>query len=124
MTVGVVSNHGNWFTCDDHNKELKVLAQSYDWLLFLTNAGLSEFVESLLVKPCEQYRAIRDTFLQRYSGKKGGNRFAKVKIALCADLALQQYFSANSSDIETWFNVISPAGRSAVCPFGPRGVLP
>lgn len=38
LTVGVVSNHGNWFTSDDHNKELKVLAQSYDWLLFLTDA--------------------------------------------------------------------------------------
>ena len=25
LTVGVVSNHGNWFTGDDHNKELKVL---------------------------------------------------------------------------------------------------
>jgi hypothetical protein len=50
LTVGVVSNHGNWFTSDDHNKELRVLAQSYDWLLFLTDAGLSAFVESLLVK--------------------------------------------------------------------------
>jgi hypothetical protein len=36
LTVGVVSNHGNWFTSENHNKELKVLAQSYDWLLFLT----------------------------------------------------------------------------------------
>ena len=26
LTVGVVSNHGNWFTSEDHNKELKVLA--------------------------------------------------------------------------------------------------
>jgi len=38
LTVGVVSNHGNWFTAEDHNKELKVLAHSYDWLLFLTDA--------------------------------------------------------------------------------------
>lgn len=37
LTVGVVSNHGNWFTDEDHNKELRVLAQSYDWLLFLTD---------------------------------------------------------------------------------------
>jgi hypothetical protein len=28
LTVGVVSNHGNWFTAEDHNKELRVLAQS------------------------------------------------------------------------------------------------
>jgi hypothetical protein len=112
LTIGVVSNHGNWFTSDDHNKELKVLAQSYDWLLFLTDAGLSAFVESLLVKPAKQYQPIRDAFVNSYAGKKGGNRFTKVQIALDADLALQEYFSTNLSAIETWFNVISPAGRS------------
>jgi hypothetical protein len=77
LTVGVVSNHGNWFTSDDHNKELKVLAQSYDWLLFLTDAGLSEFVESLLVKPAKKYRPIRDAFVKSYTGKRGENRFTK-----------------------------------------------
>ncbi|KIE18037.1 hypothetical protein DS62_04085, partial [Smithella sp. SC_K08D17] len=41
LTVGVVSNHGNWFTSENHNKELKVLAQSYDWLLFLTDTGIA-----------------------------------------------------------------------------------
>ena len=112
LTVGVVSNHGNWFTSEDHNKELKVLAQSYDWLLFLTDAGLSAFVESLLVRPAKQYQPIRDAFVGSYTGKRGGNRFTKVQIALSADLAMQRYFSANLSAIETWFNVISPAGRS------------
>ncbi|MCH8047160.1 MAG: hypothetical protein IID44_25950 [Planctomycetes bacterium] len=115
LTVGIVSNHGNWFTSDNHNKELKVLAQSYDWLLFLSDTGLSEFVESLLLKPAKQYQPIRDAFVQSYSGKKnkkGGNRFTKVKIALAADLALQNYFSSNLSKVESWFNVISPAGRS------------
>ncbi len=112
LTVGVVSNHGNWFTSDNHNKELKVLAQSYDWLLFLTDAGLSAFVESLLVKPAKQHKPIKDAFVKSYTGKKGANRFTKVQIALDADLALQEYFCANLPKIETWFNVISPAGRS------------
>ncbi len=112
LTVGVVSNHGNWFTSDDHNKELKVLAQSYDWLLFLTDAGLSAFVESLLVKPAKQYKSIKDAFVKSYTGTKGANRFTKVQIALAADLSLQEYFCANLREIETWFNVISPAGRS------------
>ena len=112
LTVGVVSNHGNWFTSDDHNKELKVLAQSYDWLLFLSDAGLSTFVESLLVRPQKKYKPIRDAFVRSYSGKKGKNRFTKVQIALDADLALQEYFSSNLAAIETWFNVISPAGQS------------
>ena len=112
LTVGIVSNHGNWFTSDDHNKELKVLAQSYDWLLFLTDTGLSGFVESLLVKPAKRYQPIREAFVQSYSGKKGGNRFTKVKIALSADLALQNYFSSNLRKVESWFNVISPSGHS------------
>ncbi len=112
LTVGVVSNHGNWFTSDDHTKELRVLAQSYDWLLFLTDEGLSEFVESLLVKPALQYQPIRDAFVQSYTGKKGGNRFTKVNIDLAADLAIQHYFAENLSEVEKWFNVISPAGRS------------
>jgi len=112
LTIGVVSNHGNWFTSDDHNKELKVLAQSYDWLLFLTDAGLSAFVESLLVKPAKQYKPIKNAFVKSYTGKKGANRFTKVHIALAADLVLQEYFSANLPEIETWFNVISPVGRS------------
>lgn len=114
LTVGVVSNHGNWFTSKDHNKELKVLAQSYDWLLFLTDAGLSAFVHTLLIKPEKRYKPIRDAFVQSYTGKKGGNRFTKVKIALAADLALQNYFSNNLSEVETWFNIISPAGRSII----------
>ena len=112
LTVGIVSNHGNWFTSDDHNKELKVLAQSYDWLLFLTDAGLCTFVESLLINPSSQYKAIQEAFVQSYSGKKGGNRFTKVKIALAADLALQEYFANNLPTVETWFNVISPADSS------------
>ncbi len=112
LTVGVVSNHGNWFTSDDHNKELKVLAQSYDWLLFLTDAGLSVFVESLLVKPLKRYHPIRDAFVQSYTGRSGENRFTKVQIALSADRALQEFFSEHLAEVEGWFNIISPAGRS------------
>jgi hypothetical protein len=116
LTVGVVSNHGNWFTSDDHNKELKVLAQSYDWLLFLSDTGFSEFVESLLLKPAKQYQPIRDAFVRSYSrgkdGKKEKNTFTKVQIALSADLALQKYFSSNQGKVESWFNIISPAGHS------------
>ena len=50
LTIGVVSNHGNWikktadgdlsFSEENFQKELMVLAQSYDWLLFLTDKGL------------------------------------------------------------------------------------
>jgi hypothetical protein len=82
LTVGVVSNHGNWFTSDNHNKELKVLAQSYDWLLFLTDAGLSQFIDELLFNPTKALAPAKDAFLVSYTGQKGVNQFTKVKIAL------------------------------------------
>ena len=51
LTVGIVSNHGNWFSTGNMNKETKLLAQAYDWLLFLTDAGLADFINELIVHP-------------------------------------------------------------------------
>ena len=108
LTIGVVSNHGNWFTSDDHNKELKVLAQSYDWLLFLTDQGLAEFVTELLLNPKPALAPARDAFLSSYALQKKENRFTKVRMDYGADQVLQAYFRDNASRIETWFNVITP----------------
>ena len=112
LTVGIVSNHGNWFTSEDHNKELKVLAQSYDWLLFLTDEGLSQFVENLLLNPTTRYKSIREAFVNSYQPKKTNNCFTKVKISLSADKAIQEYFKENLSKIENWFNIISPISKN------------
>lgn len=112
LTVGVVSNHGNWFTSDNQNKELKVLAQSYDWLLFLTDAGLAEFIESLILNPQEKYQPIRAAFLASYTGEKVKNQFTKVQMKWEADRLLQDYFAQNLGKIEAWFNIISPAKRT------------
>ncbi len=111
MTIGVVSNHGNWFTSENHNKELKVLAQSYDWLLFLTDRGIVQFVDDLLLNPGEEFIAAKEAFLASYTGNGGGNQFTKVKISLAADYALQKYFRTRRDRIETWFNIIAPAGK-------------
>jgi hypothetical protein len=108
LTVGVVSNHGNWFTSDNHNKELRVLAQSYDWLLFLTDAGLSQFIDRLLLNPTPELAPAREAFLASYSGSSGANRFTKVRMAVTADEALRSYFLTHEAEVETWFNVISP----------------
>lgn len=108
FTVGVVSNHGNWFTSDDHNKELKVLAQSYDWLIFLTDAGLSEFIVELLLKPTKHFSPVRDAFLASYSTDKVKNRFTKVQMDYDADQLLQEYFTENNAHILGWFNIITP----------------
>ena len=112
LTVGVVSNHGNWFTAKDHNKELKVLAQSYDWLLFLTDQGLAEFVSELLLNPTPELADARDAFLNSYGPAASGNRFTKVKIDVKADVVLKHYFSTHAKKIESWFNIITPNGRS------------
>jgi hypothetical protein len=108
LTIGIVSNHGNWFTAENQNKELKVLAQSYDWLLFLTDEGLSEFIESLLFNPKEEYKLIRDTFLSSYAEGKKKNQFTKVQMNIDADSILMRYFGDNLLQIENWLNIISP----------------
>ncbi len=111
LTVGVVSNHGNWFTSDNQNKELKVLAQSYDWLLFLTDKGLSQFINKLLYKPTKKYGPIRKAFLSSYPKVKK-NQFTKVQMNIEADILLLDYFSKNIKTIESWFNVISPRKKN------------
>jgi hypothetical protein len=111
LTIGVVSNHGNWFTSENHNKELKVLAQSYDWLLFLTDAGIAQFIDELLLRPSKELMAAKEAFLTSYTGQKGVNQFTKVQISLSADAALQSYFKSHIKAIEGWFNIIAPVGK-------------
>ena len=110
LTVGVVSNHGNWFTSDNHNKELRVLAQSYDWLLFLTDVGLSQFIESLLLNPTPELAPVQEAFLASYPRSSGAktNRFTKVCMDVDADEALRSYFTKHEPKVKTWFNIISP----------------
>jgi len=112
LTVGIVSNHGNWFTSDDHNKELKVLAQSYDWLLFLTDLGLSTFISELLLDPIPELEPARAAFLASYSLHKKGNRFTKVQMDYKADQVLQKFFQNNAKEIQSWFNIIAPKAGS------------
>jgi hypothetical protein len=108
LTVGVVSNHGNWFTSDNPNKELKVLAQSYDWLLFLSDDGLAQFVTDLLLEPLPDLGAARDAFLASYTSEKVVNSFTKISMDYSADRVLEAYFRVNEERITDWFNVISP----------------
>jgi hypothetical protein len=122
LTIGVVSNHGNWikktstgelsFSAEDFQKELMVLAQSYDWLLFLTDQGLSDFIDKLLLHPIPELQFLRDTFLSSYAEDKKKNQFTKVQMNIEADRILLKYFSANLATVESWFNVISPSSKS------------
>jgi hypothetical protein len=122
LTVGVVSNHGNWikkgltgelsFSEESFQKELMVLAQSYDWLLFLTDQGLSDFIDKLLLKPAPEFQFLRDTFLLSYTEGKKKNQFTKVQMNIEADRILLKYFKDNIQLVEKWFNVISPSKKS------------
>lgn len=112
LSVGIVSNHGNWFTSENPNKELKVLAQSYDWLLFLSDLGLAQFITDLLLSPAPQYESIKKSFLDSYKEGKKSNIFTKVKMNLDAHIALCHYFHSHINEIENWFNIISPQNSS------------
>jgi hypothetical protein len=112
LTVGIVSNHGNWFTSENPNKELKVLAQSYDWLLFLTDKGLSEFIDNLLLNPIKKYALLRDIFLSSYAEGKKKNQFTKIQMNWNANNILLDYFNVNIQSIESWFNIISPQNKN------------
>jgi hypothetical protein len=110
LTVGVVSNHGNWFSSDNQNKEIKVLAQSYDWLLFLTDEGLSTFIQDIMGKNTK-FRAVKEAFEKSYEKGKTKNRFTKINMDYEADTILTKHFTKNIKRIESWFNVISPRER-------------
>ncbi|MDE6337589.1 MAG: hypothetical protein K2L34_13580 [Muribaculaceae bacterium] len=112
LSFGVVSNHGNWFTSNDMNKELKVLAQSYDRLLFLTDDGLYTFIEKTILNPCLPYIPIKNAFISSYRDGKKTNSFTKSKILLEAHGALTEFFHNNLSLVESWFNIISPNGMT------------
>ena len=113
LTVGVVSNHGNWFTAENHNKELKVLAQAYDWLLFLTDEGITSFISDVILEPKREYKAIKNAFHASYNkSQKAANQFTKVKMNSQADSQLTDYFNENREKISGWFNLISPNGNN------------
>jgi hypothetical protein len=111
LTVGIVSNHGNWFTSDNQNKEMKVLSQSYDWLLFLTDEGLASFIQDVVLNE-SAFSAVRSAFEKSYEQGKKANRFTKSMMDYDADIFLTRYFTENLEHIESWFNVIAPKERS------------
>ena len=84
------------------------MAQSYDWLIFLTDSGITEFIEEVIFNPKSEYKNIKQAFLASYSKDKKKNQFTKVQMNILADIELINYFKNNTSRIEKWFNIISP----------------
>jgi len=114
LTIGIASNHGNWFTSNNPNKELLVLKQSYDWLLFLSDEGLTKFIKYLILTDANN-QPVRTAFLASYDTPKTSkrkNQLTKVRLLREAHLAICDYFNANRAEIESWFNVLSPARQN------------
>jgi hypothetical protein len=108
LTIGVISNHGNWFTRGTQNKEMRVLAQSYDWLLFLTDSALAEFIETTLQGNDPRFKFTRQAFADSYAKSGGQNSFTKVTINRKADEELSEYFR-QVKPWSRWFSVIAPS---------------
>ena len=112
LTVGIVSNHGNWFTSNNQNKEMRVLAQSYDWLLFLTDEGLTKFLRDIFITKSNECEAVKTAFAKSYKRGKSGNCFTKTRMDIDADRALTRYFFQKDIRMQSWFNVIAPKGKT------------
>ena len=111
VTVGVVSNHGNWFTHENQNKEMKVLSESYDWLLFLTDDGLTSFINDMLLGDAARLTATCEAFQRCYADDASNNdKFTKSNMPIQADIELTKYFADNLERITGWFNIVAPAG--------------
>ncbi len=116
LTIGIVSNHGNWYSEEKLNKELLVLKDSYDWLLFFKDESMVEFVQDTIIDPKEaEYEAIKKAFEDSYNKDIKGNKLTKVNLYRDAHLALTNYFAKNITHIEeNWFNVITPSASKTI----------
>jgi hypothetical protein len=90
-------------------QKLRMADGSIYGVLHLGSGKLRYEPDDLLLKPDNKYREVKDAFKSSYTGAKGKNKFTKVQMTLTADKAIQEYFRQNLADIESWFNVISPA---------------
>lgn len=86
-----------------------MLAQSYDWLLFLKDEGLAEFIEDVLQGQSDEFAATRAAFIASFGRAGGATQFTKVTVGAAADQELTEYF-ASHAPWKRWFNVISPDG--------------
>lgn len=113
VTVGVTSDHGNWFTSEIQNKETRVLSQSYDWLLFLTDEGLTQFINDVLLGANAKMPETKKAFDACYDDNSTNKvSFTKTSLPAKADAELTQYFKSNRTEIANWFNVLTPANRT------------
>lgn len=106
--AGAVSSHGNWFTAESQNREMKAPARPYGWHLFLSDRGLAHFADDVVLSgKCE---SIKKAFLKSRAKGKARSQFTKTMMDLEARRELELYFSSNSTEAKNWFSAIAPAG--------------
>ena len=84
------------------------MAQSYDWLLFIPDPPICQFVEELIFNPVIELLPARDAFLESYKQDGTANTFTKVTVRVAADQSLKHYFKTHQAEVESWFNIIEP----------------
>jgi len=80
--------------------------------MFLTDNGLAQFIDDLLLNPQKKYTKVQNAFKNSYTENKKRNVFTKVRMDFEADSVLLKYFSDNLNKIESWFNIISPEEKT------------
>ena len=92
------------------NKELLVLRQSYDWLLFLGDKAIVQFVDETILSSSSAMEPVARAFKWSYDGSRaGGTQYTKVKVLLEAHDCLDNYFSSkDAAELDSWYNVLAP----------------
>ena len=99
------------FNHQDIQKEIKMLAKSYDWLLSVTDQGLLEFVEKFILVPQNGDYFLRNLLLSENEKAHIEKRPLQDWMSTEIDKRLTDFFSENPQKIESWFYVMAPAKK-------------
>ncbi len=69
-------------------------------------------ITDLILDPNSEYIKVQQAFKESYTPDKKRNVFTKVRMDIEADVALLKYFSNKSTEIQNWFNVITPKNKT------------
>jgi hypothetical protein len=95
----------NWFPEGVAKKDIKVLVENYDWVIWVEDAALFQFAEDLLFKETRVAEAFQR---QHSSTRKVGERlFSKQSMWIPAHEGLCRYMASNYQEIKKkWFKVL------------------
>jgi hypothetical protein len=104
-SVVFLGNMVNWFPGGVAKKDIKVLVENYDWVIWVEDAALVQFAEDLLFRKTKVAEAFKR---QHSSNRKLGERlFSKQSMWIPAHEELCSYIASNYQTIKKkWFRVL------------------